>query len=48
MLATQLFFTQWFAERGNQEHVERNLRALTWIHEHRDDIRRLVEGPQRP
>jgi len=45
MLATQLFFTQAFAEQGNQEHVDRNLRALTWIHEYRDEIRRLLERP---
>jgi Ser/Thr protein kinase RdoA (MazF antagonist) len=45
MLATQLFFTQAFAEQGNQGHIDRNLRALTWIHEHRDDIRRLLERP---
>src|SRR6266508_6613634 len=45
MLATQLFFTQAFAEQGNQEHVDRNLRALTWINAHRDDIRRLLERP---
>jgi Ser/Thr protein kinase RdoA (MazF antagonist) len=46
MLATQLFFIQSFAEKGNQEHVVRNLRALTWIHEHRDDIQRSL-GEQR-
>src|SRR4051812_17798802 len=48
MLATQLFFIQVFAEQGNQEHVECNLRALTWIRHHRDDVRRLVEVPQDP
>jgi hypothetical protein len=47
MLATQLFFTQAFAERGDHEHVDRNLRALVWIREHRDDIRRLMEGTSR-
>ena len=48
MLATQLFFIQAFAEQGNLEHVDRNLRALTWIHVHRDAIRRLLEGPRDP
>lgn len=47
MLATQRFFIQAFAEQGNEEHVERNLRALIWIHEHRDDSRRLLEGTSR-
>lgn len=42
MLATQLFFAQFFAEKGNQEHLDRNLRALTWIHRHRDDIQRSL------
>jgi Ser/Thr protein kinase RdoA (MazF antagonist) len=45
MLATQLFFIQAFAEQGNQEHVDRNLCALAWIHTHRDDIRQVLEGP---
>jgi Ser/Thr protein kinase RdoA (MazF antagonist) len=48
MLATQLFFIQAFAEQGNREHVGRNLRALTWIHEHRTKIRKLLEVPRDP
>jgi Ser/Thr protein kinase RdoA (MazF antagonist) len=40
MLATQVLFTHAFAQQGNQEHVDRNLRTLTWIRQHRDEIER--------
>jgi alkylhydroperoxidase family enzyme len=44
-LAAQLFFVQVFATRRNQEHLRRNLDALTWLHEHRDELERLLSGP---
>jgi hypothetical protein len=47
LLATQLFLTQFYAKKGDQQGVDRNLRALVWIREHRDDIRRLMEGTSR-
>lgn len=46
MLATQLFFVQVFAQTRNEEHLTRNLDALTWIHRHRDDIQRTLNGEQ--
>lgn len=59
MLLTQLLFVQVFAQARNEEHLQRNLDALTWIHRRRDDIERalggrgdnrrtLVQGQERP
>jgi Ser/Thr protein kinase RdoA (MazF antagonist) len=42
MLATQLFFVQVFARQRNVEHLALNLNALTWLHQHRDELERLL------
>ena len=38
LLAVQTFMAEWFAERGDDANLTRNLDTFHWLAQHRDEI----------